>query len=68
MWLIDKALHHDAFMQQIGHLKELKYKMQRIKMSFTHKMHFRTDKANSSGKMRWVYNKIIKFVSLKNLF
>jgi PHAT len=53
MWLIDKALHHEAFMQQTAHLKELKYKMQRVKMSFSHnKMHFNRDKGGNNGKMR----------------
>lgn len=52
MWLLDKALHHDAFMQQTTHLKELKYKMQRVKMSFSHnKMHYNRDKSGN-GKMR----------------
>lgn len=41
VWLVDKTLHHEAFMQQTAHLKELKYKMQRIKVSHVHnKMHF----------------------------
>lgn len=54
MWLIDKALHHDAFMQQSAHLKEFKYKMQRIKMTFSHnKMHFSSNnKAANNNKMR----------------
>lgn len=53
MWLIDKALHHDAFNQQTARLKELKYKMQRVKMSFTHnKIHFGPNKAASNNKMR----------------
>lgn len=58
MWLIDKAFHHDAFMQQTAHLKDLKYKMQRIKLSFVHnKMHFSSvnkgaNNNNSNNKMR----------------
>lgn len=54
MWVVDKTLHHEAFMQQTAHLRELKYKMQRIKVSFIHnKMHF-TSGANKSAttKMR----------------
>lgn len=52
MWLVDKALHHDAFMQQTGHLKELKYKMQRIKANMSHnKMHFNNSKV-ANTKMR----------------
>lgn len=53
LWVIDKALHHEAFMQQTTHLKELKYKMQRVKMTFTHKMHFGVGKSGShTNKMR----------------
>jgi PHAT len=54
MWLVDKALHHDALMQQTAHLKEFKYKMQRIKASFSHnKLHFNTSKGGANTKMRW---------------
>lgn len=52
MWTVDKTLHHESFLQQSGHLKELKYKMQRIKNNFVHnKMHFNTAKTANS-KMR----------------
>jgi hypothetical protein len=56
MWLIDKSLHHDAFQQQAAHLKELKFRVQRIKMSFGgHKTHFTANKANNNNnnKLRW---------------
>lgn len=52
MWLIDKALHHDAFQQQVSHLKEFKYRMQRFKMSQgQNKMHFSNAKG-STNKLR----------------
>lgn len=34
MWVLDKTIHHEAFVQQIARLKEYKYKLQRIKMMF----------------------------------
>lgn len=37
LWVLDKALHHEAFVQQIPHLKEYKGKLQRLKMMFTSK-------------------------------
>lgn len=53
MWLIDKALHHEAFIQQTAHLKELKYKMQRVKMSFTHnKLHYNSNSKANNNKIR----------------
>lgn len=52
MWLVDKALHHEAFMQQTAHLKEFKYKMQRYKAQYSHnKMHYNSAKSVPS-KMR----------------
>lgn len=52
MWLIDKALHHDAFMQQAGHLKEFKYKMQRVKSTFNHKLHYNSVNKGTTNKLR----------------
>lgn len=51
VWVVDKALHHEAFMQQTCHLKELKYKMQRIKVSFIHKLHYNSA-SKTANKMR----------------
>jgi hypothetical protein len=50
MWLLDKAMHHDAFQHQLAHLKEFKFRMNRIKMQFSnqHKMHFNNNN-NSKG-------------------
>lgn len=51
MWLVDKALHHDAFMQQTARLKEFKYKMQRMRVQYNHnKLHFNS--CNKASKMR----------------
>lgn len=33
IWLLDKALHHDAFHTQTAHLKEVKFRVQRLKMT-----------------------------------
>jgi hypothetical protein len=33
-WILDKALHHEAFLQQTPHLKEYKGKLQRLKKMF----------------------------------
>ena len=38
LWLVDKALHSDAFLQQVNHLKEYKFKLSKVKMSFGHKV------------------------------
>jgi hypothetical protein len=54
MWLVDKALHHDAFQSQTAHLKEVKFRVQRVKMSFGgHKQaaHFAVNKS-TNPKMR----------------
>jgi hypothetical protein len=34
IWVLDKTIHHDAFVQQQGRLKEYKHKLQRIKIMF----------------------------------
>lgn len=49
VWVLDKALHHEAFVQQIAHLKEYKYSMQRIKMMFANKL-FNNGSNNSVNK------------------
>lgn len=57
LWVLDKALHHEAFVQQIPHLKEYKGKLQRIKMMFSNKMYNGNNssmgKANNLNKRVW---------------
>lgn len=53
MWLTDKAIHHDAFMQQTAHLKDLKYKVHRQKMNHAHnKLHYSSASKVNNNKMR----------------
>jgi PHAT len=47
MWTIDKAIHHDAFHQQMGRLKEYKFKLQRIKIMFSTKLYGNRDKGST---------------------
>lgn len=53
VWLVDKALHHDAFIQQTAHLKELKYKVHRMRMTVAqNKMHYGAGIKGNNTKMR----------------
>lgn len=47
LWVLDKSLHHEAFIQQAPRLKEYKYKLQRIKMMFANKL-YNGNTANAS--------------------
>ncbi|KAG5678182.1 hypothetical protein PVAND_007875 [Polypedilum vanderplanki] len=61
LWVLDKALHHEAFIQQIPHLKEYKGKLQRLKMMFTSKGFNSGSNSNLSKgnmKMRWPKTKM----------
>ncbi|XP_070497457.1 protein Smaug [Chironomus tepperi] len=60
LWVLDKALHHEAFLQQAARLKEYKYKLQRIKMMFANKL-YNGNSTNNKGnnmKMRWTKTKL----------
>jgi hypothetical protein len=76
MWVLDKALHHEALIQQTPHLKEYKSKLHRIKMMFANKMYNNNgsnnnlNKSSSSSnnnnmKMRQVYFLfVLKFTNI----
>ena len=49
LWVLDKALHHEAFLQQAARLKEYKYKLQRIKMMFANKLYNGNSTNNNKG-------------------
>lgn len=40
-WVVEKALHNEAFIQQLNHLKEFRFKLSKIKMSFGPKLHYK---------------------------
>jgi hypothetical protein len=66
LWVLDKALHHEAFLQQAARLKEYKYKLQRIKMMFANKLYNGNSTNNNKGnnmKMRWTKNKMNQSLS-----
>jgi hypothetical protein len=48
LWILEKALHNDAFLAQTNQLKEHKYKLSKIKMQFTPKSHY-TKNPNVNG-------------------
>lgn len=50
MWVLDKAIHHDAFNQQIQHLRDYRYKLQRIKNMFGNKSYGNSGSNSSIGK------------------
>lgn len=50
MWVLDKAIHHEAFNQQIQHLRDYRYKLQRIKNMFGNKSYGNNGSNSSIGK------------------
>ncbi|XP_055689075.1 protein Smaug isoform X1 [Lutzomyia longipalpis] len=57
IWVLERALHNEAFVAQTNQLKEFKYKMSKIKMQFgasaTAKGHYSKSAMNTMGKVRW---------------
>lgn len=47
LWILERALHNEAFLGQINLLKELKFKVSKIKLQFVSKPHF--GKVGASG-------------------
>ncbi|XP_017049491.1 protein Smaug isoform X2 [Drosophila ficusphila] len=39
MWILDRSIHNEAFMSQASQLKDLKFKLSKIKISMVTKMH-----------------------------
>jgi len=50
LWILDKTIHHDAFSSQTGHLKDYRYKLQRIKNMFGNKSYGSNGSNSSIGK------------------
>lgn len=40
LWILERALHNEAFLGQMNLLKELKFKVSKIKLQFVNKPHF----------------------------
>lgn len=51
MWVLDKTIHHDAFSTQVGHLRDYRYKLQRIKNMFMNKSFGNNGSNTSIGKI-----------------
>lgn len=51
MWVLDKTVHHDAFSAQVGHLRDYRYKLQRIKNMFVNKSFGANGSTSSIGKI-----------------
>ncbi|CRL01132.1 CLUMA_CG014369, isoform A [Clunio marinus] len=58
-WLVDKALYHDSFAQQITRLKEFKYKIQRLKIQYGHNK-FNFSSGSKGNKLKWNTSKQLK--------
>ena len=52
-WVVDKALHNEAFLQQMNHLKEIRYKISKIKTSFAPKLHYKPSQNVPTNKPRY---------------
>ncbi|GAB0097886.1 Protein Smaug [Sergentomyia squamirostris] len=55
-WVLERALHNEAFVAQTNQLKEFKYKLSKIKMQFgtsAAKGHYSKPAINTMGKTRW---------------
>uniref|UniRef100_A0AAG5DF50 Protein Smaug n=1 Tax=Anopheles atroparvus TaxID=41427 RepID=A0AAG5DF50_ANOAO len=59
LWIVERALHNDAFLAHSGQMKDHKYKVSKIKMQLTPKGHF-VKNTNVAGpginKPRWSVN------------
>lgn len=40
LWILERALHNEAFLGQMNLLKELKFKVSKVKLQFANKLHF----------------------------
>ncbi|EDW80028.2 uncharacterized protein Dwil_GK12282 [Drosophila willistoni] len=58
MWILDRTIHNEAFMNQANQLKELKFKLSKLKMSMVPKLHHVKTTGGATGggninKPRW---------------
>lgn len=57
LWIMERALHNEAFLTQVNLLKELKFKVSKIKLQFVNKGHFSKSMSGTGlNKTRWVSN------------
>ena len=49
MWILDRSIHNEAFVNQVTQLKELKFKLSKLKMALTPKLHH--NKSGSNGNL-----------------
>ncbi|XP_075164206.1 sterile alpha motif domain containing protein 4 smaug isoform X2 [Haematobia irritans] len=54
LWILDRSIHNEAFVNHVNQLKELKFKLSKLKMSLTPKMHHAKNGSNGNlNKPRW---------------
>ncbi|XP_061388348.1 protein Smaug [Musca vetustissima] len=54
LWILDRSIHNEAFVNHVNQLKELKFKLSKLKMSLTPKMHHNKNGSNGNlNKPRW---------------
>ncbi|XP_017469462.1 PREDICTED: protein Smaug isoform X1 [Rhagoletis zephyria] len=54
MWVLDRSIHNEAFVNQSTQLKELKFKLSKLKMSIGHKAHHvKNGSVGNLNKPRW---------------
>lgn len=61
LWMLDRSLHNEALHEQMEVLKELKFKMSKIRMLYVNKPHFGKNIATAPGKGgRWTAASTLK--------
>ncbi|CAD7004882.1 unnamed protein product [Ceratitis capitata] len=54
MWVLDRSIHNEAFVNHSSQLKELKFKLSKLKISIGHKAHHvKNGSAGNLNKSRW---------------
>ncbi|XP_067646986.1 protein Smaug isoform X2 [Eurosta solidaginis] len=54
MWILDRSIHNEAFVNHSSQLKELKFKLSKLKMSISHKVHHvKNGSVGGLNKPRW---------------
>lgn len=53
LWILERALHNEAFLGQMNLLKELKFKVSKIKLMFVNKPHYGKSIPAPINKARW---------------
>ncbi|XP_037944173.1 protein Smaug isoform X2 [Teleopsis dalmanni] len=54
MWILDRSIHNEAFVNHLNQLKDLKFKLSKLKMSIAPKLHHvKNGSGGSLNKARW---------------